>query len=77
MRFFIYGSRSVLLTAILLGLFGCQESNESIAEAQAKKTEGTVVKETAPPPKDQREFGERSLKNNPLAKGYPTAPAKK
>jgi len=69
MRLFIYGSRSVLLSAILLSLFGCQESNESIVDEQAKKTAGAKV-DAPPPPKDQREFGQRAQQNNPLAKGY-------
>ena len=77
MRLFIYGSRSVLLGVILLGIFGCQESNDSIVDEQARKTAGAKVEETAPPPKDQREFGQRSQQSNPLAKGYPGQAGKK
>src|SRR5271157_4397122 len=78
MRLFIYGSRSALLSVILLGILGCSESNESIVEEQARKTAGAKVEES-PPPKNEREFGERSQQNNPLAKGrYPgTGPAAK
>lgn len=74
MRLFIYGSRCALLSVILLGILGCSESNESVVDEQAKKTANAKV-QAAPPPKDQREFGERSQQSNPLTKGYPRAGA--
>jgi hypothetical protein len=71
----------VLSFAALLGVTGCQDSNESTVEQQAKKTAGAQVETTAPP-KSQEEFGKRSQENNPFAKGagtgYPgTGPARK
>jgi hypothetical protein len=59
MRVFTCGLSLALLGFCLLGLSGCGESNESEFNKQAAKTAGTQV-ETTPPPKDQREFGERS-----------------
>lgn len=60
-----------LLGLVVLGAAGCQESNESIAEQQAKKTAGAQVN-APPPPKSQAEFGQRSQANNPFAKGSGT-----
>jgi hypothetical protein len=49
-----------LLTLAVLGFAGCAEDNE----ASATKTTGNTaaVKDTGPPPKDQREYFERRQK---------------
>jgi len=41
-------------------LSGCGEDNQSEINKQASKTSGEKVELKEPPPKDQREFGERS-----------------
>jgi hypothetical protein len=59
MKSFIRGLGLALLSFCWLGLTGCSENNESIVDQQAKKTAGAKVENFAPPPRDQREFGER------------------
>ena len=60
MRLFTRGLSLALLGSCLLGLSGCGEDNQSEINKQAAKTSGTQVENKVPPPKDQREFGERS-----------------
>lgn len=74
MRWLSSGTRFALASVIVLGIVGCQESNESAVDEQARKTAGAKV-DVAPPPKDQREFGERAQQTNPLSKGYPGSKA--
>jgi hypothetical protein len=57
-----------MLGLAILGTTGCQESNESLVDEQARKTAGAKV-ESTPPPKSQAEFGQASQKTNPFAKG--------
>jgi hypothetical protein len=74
MRLFTRGLSLALLSSCLLGLTGCGEDNQSDFNKQAAKTAGTQV-ETTPPPKDQREFGERTKSGGSQnkASGYPGA----
>ena len=74
MKFFSHTLKFALAGAIILGVLGCQESNESVVDEQARKTAGADVN-VGPPPKNQQEFGQRSQQNNPLSKGYSGAKA--
>jgi len=60
MRLFTCGLSLALLSFCLVVLSGCGEDNATAIDQQAAKTSGTKVELKDAPPKDQREFGERS-----------------
>jgi hypothetical protein len=74
MRLFTRGVSLAVLSSFLLGMSGCGEDNATAIDQQAAKTAGTQVETKMPPPKDQREFFERSKGAVPTkAQGYPGA----
>jgi hypothetical protein len=66
-----------LLGAGMLGLISCGEDNEAAIRAQESKTSSAEVKDTTPPPKDQRDYFKQQPNPYTKAERYPGAGRKK